>query len=246
MPFRTFLGLCLLSTVWGCVSLDYYEALRQAYERSEARNQEAKNELARTSAELTRLRELTEAGGPNLLAPKEKEIAELSRQLDATKAALALKEQEMSRTLQGFQATLKDEIAKGSSTVQRAGHSVNVMLAERILYESGSADITPNGLKVLKRVADVLKGSPRTDIRVEGHTDDVPIRLDPPPRFYTNWDLSVARAMRVARYLKDDADVDPSRLSAMGYGDIRPLAANVNEQARAKNRRVEIIVTPAR
>jgi chemotaxis protein MotB len=274
MPSRWLVSVCLIPALFGCVSLTYYEALREAYERSEARTQVVQNELARTAAELARVeRDLAQlktdasSRGSGAEARLLKENAELlsrmesmrstlnatqqdtallRRQLDTAKSALAAKDEEMGKALRALEASLKEEIAGGSGSVKRVDNTVTVMLVERILYDSGSAEITTEGLKVLRRVAEALKASPRTDIRVEGHTDDVPIRSEPPPRFSTNFELSVARAVGVVRYLKEVAGVRASRLSAMGFAGTRPLVSNVNDEARSRNRRVEIIVTPQR
>ena len=79
-------------------------------------------------------------------------------------------------------------------------------------------------------------------IRVEGHTDDVPIEN---AQYASNWDLSVARATRVVRFLIDEAGIDPMRLSAAGYADFRPRVPNVDAASRARNRRVDIVVLAA-
>lgn len=254
--------LAVVASLAGCVSLNYYEALREAYEKSEMRNEAAKNELNKTRAEIAQLQQQLagragqDAERPGLLkkleamqaqlAAEQEEKARLGRRLDDVKAALAAKDEEMGRALQALKSSLREEIDKGSSTVRREQNTVSVMLAERILYDSGSADITPQGIKVLKRIGEALRTTPNTDIRVEGHTDDVPIRTDPPPRFASNFELSYARAVGVARYFQEVTGVGPSRLSAMGLASTRPLVPNVNDEGRARNRRVEIIVMPAR
>ena len=241
MSFPRVLTMGVVISLCGCVSLDHYESLREAYEKSEMRGETTKNELTLTRAELAQLQQQLANR-----AATEEEKAVLARRLEEARAALAAKDEEMSRALRALKSSLRDEIAKGSSTVHRQENTVNVMLAERILYDSGSAEITPEGMKVLQRIAEALRTTLRTDIRVEGHTDDVPIRTDPPPRFSSNFELSFARAVGVARYLNEVANVKPSRLSAMGLASTRPLVANVNDEDRARNRRVEIIVTPAR
>lgn len=259
--------------LWGCVSLDQYGSLREAYNRVEAESQASKSEAGKMSAELRRAQQDTATLKQDLaaltktredltkqtkdlqatldtlradLAAKEREKAALVGQLDAMKATLAAKEDELGKTVRMLETSLKEEIAKGSSTVRRGENSLSVELAERILYDSGSADIKPSGLRILKKVSDALKGGADKDIRVEGHTDDVPIRADPPPRFSSNWDLSTARAVGVVRYLEKQAGVSPVHLSAAGFGPTRPAVPNESEEARARNRRVEIIVTPAR
>jgi chemotaxis protein MotB len=246
----------------GCVSLDQYGALREAYNRVEAEIQAAKSEAGKTSAELRRAQQEAATLRQELtpLAKTHEDLTKQTKDLQAAldtlradlaakereKAVLVAKEDEMGKTVRQLESSLKEEIAKGSSTVRRGENSLSVELAERILYDSGSADIKPGGLKVLKKIADALKGGADKDIRVEGHTDDVPIRADPPPRFSSNWDLSTARAVGVVRYLEKQAGVSPVHLSAAGFGPTRPAVPNESEEARARNRRVEIIVTPAR
>jgi chemotaxis protein MotB len=99
------------------------------------------------------------------------------------------------------------------------------------------AEIAPNGYRVLDRVGAVI-GRAAHAVRVEGHTDNVPIHT---PRYPSNWELSVARAVNVVKYLAASGAVAPERLSAVGYGDSKPRQANLSPQGRAGNRRVEII-----
>lgn len=250
------------TALWGCVSLDQYGALREAYNRVDAENQANKNEAGKTSAELRRAQQDVATLKQDLaaLTKTHEDLAKQAKDAQAAletlraelaakereKAALVAKEDEMGKAVRSLESSLKEEIAKGSSTVRRGENSLSVELAERILYDSGSADIKPGGLKVLKKIADALKGGADKDIRVEGHTDDVPIRADPPPRFSSNWDLSTARAVGVVLYLEKQAGVNPAHLSAAGFGPTRPAVSNESEETRARNRRVEIIVTPAR
>jgi chemotaxis protein MotB len=258
-----------------CVSLDYYEALREAYEKAEARSLAAKNELAKTQADLVQAQkvlaevDVVDSSKPvnsGELSFKEKadlltrrlesqqaelrvrdeQKASLDKQLDTAKATLNAKDEEMRKALHDLERSLKDEIAQGNGSVKGDHNSVSVVLEERILYDSGSAAIKSQGLKVLKQIAQALRNSPGTYVRVEGHTDNVPIRATPPPRFGSNFELSFARAMGVVNSLRELDGVKAWRLSAMGLADSRPLQANINEDARAHNRRVEIIVTPSR
>jgi chemotaxis protein MotB len=252
----------------GCVSLDYYEALREAYEKAQGRSLAARSELTQLQKEVAEMKfgdgampvadgDLSAQENGELLArrleaiqsqlrTKEEEREILDRQLEEARTSLTAKDQQMKTALQDLKASLKEEIDKGSGSVAGNEHAVSVMLAERILYDSGSAEIRPEGLKVLKRISDALRGSPATYIRVEGHTDDVRIRSQPPPRFLTNFELSYARAIGVVKYLKELNGVDPWRLSAMGLAGTRPLVPNTNDDVRARNRRVEIVVTPSR
>ena len=102
----------------------------------------------------------------------------------------------------------------------------------------------PAGVKVLKQVGDVLNKISDKQIRIEGHTDNVPISSKLQDRFRTNWELSTARATTVVRYLIDQGGVDRQYLSAVGYADTHPLASNDSEEGRSSNRRIEIVLYP--
>ncbi len=106
-----------------------------------------------------------------------------------------------------------------------------------VMFDSGSAQIRPEFVPILEKVAEELMKIPN-DIRIEGHTDNRPIHT---PMFPSNWELSAARATSVLRFLVGKG-IDPSRLSAVGYGEFRPVASNDTPEGRAKNRRVEILV----
>jgi chemotaxis protein MotB len=105
-----------------------------------------------------------------------------------------------------------------------------ISLTGEILYELGRANIRGQGREVLSMISDIM---------IEGHTDDLPIRTD---EFPSNWELSTARAVNVIKFLIEETDFDPARLSAAGYSEYRPVAANDNPNGRAKNRRVEVVI----
>ena len=113
-----------------------------------------------------------------------------------------------------------------------------VRFADRVLFDLGRAELRPEARRVLDSVAEVLKPLPNA-IRVEGHTDDLPIHN---ARFPSNWELSTARATTVVRYLIERHGFEPRRLSAAGYGEYRPLVPNTSEAARQRNRRVDVVV----
>lgn len=139
---------------------------------------------------------------------------------------------------------LKGEIEKGEIRITQAVDRLSVNMVEKILFDSGKAEIKPQGLKVLKRVGDILKGIPDKQIRVEGHTDNVRIGAKIREKYPTNWELSTARATNVVRYLQDKVGVDKKVLSAAGFSDSRPVAANETEEGKAQNRRIEIVLLP--
>jgi chemotaxis protein MotB len=115
---------------------------------------------------------------------------------------------------------------------------VNLSLENSILFEPGKARINPRGYAVLDKIAAKLKTLPNR-IRIEGHTDDVPIATELYP---SNWELSVARAVNVLKCLVNAGPIVPVRMSAVGYGDSKPLYSNATSRGRAGNRRVEIIL----
>jgi len=112
----------------------------------------------------------------------------------------------------------------------------------QVLFESGEADLTPLGLKIMKQVGQVLATVPGKNIQVEGHTDNHRIYGQLQKQYPTNWELSTARATTVLRYLIEQTGMDPKQFSATGYAAMRPVMTNETEEGRAQNRRVEIVV----
>ncbi len=111
-------------------------------------------------------------------------------------------------------------------------------IPEAFAFDAGRADLSPTSEALMGRVGRVLIGLPNA-VRVEGHTDNTPIRNT---RFGSNWDLSTARATRVVAYFIVNAGIPPSRMSAAGYSEFHPRAANTSVEGRAKNRRVDIVI----
>lgn len=137
--------------------------------------------------------------------------------------------------------TVPDDI-RDQVEVARSAQSVNLIIKDDLLYPTGSADLSAAGKRILDRIAELLQqdGYP---VSVEGYTDNTPIHT---ARFPSNWELSAARATNVTRYLIARG-VAPGRLSAVGYGDTRPRAANTTAAGRARNRRVSLVIhLPAR
>ncbi|HUN65380.1 MAG TPA: flagellar motor protein MotB [Bacteroidota bacterium] len=129
-------------------------------------------------------------------------------------------------------------MASGLISVEQNERGVTVHMMEELLFASGSADLKDASLKVLDPLAEILKKMPN-DIRVEGHTDDVPIHND---KFPSNWHLSVARAMTTAYYLIERHELTPWKIAVAGYSQYRPLLPNTTPENRARNRRVDIVI----
>ena len=190
------------------------------------------------------------AGLRDTVAEKEYEIVSLKTQIAALnqekEAVVKEKERsvaEMKKTYDSLMGEMNQEIKKGEITITQLKDKLSVNLVEKILFDSGSAEIKKDGKKVLDRVAEILAKVTDKEIRVEGYTDNVPISPRLAARFPTNWELSTARATTVARYLQDKG-IDPTILSAAGYSEFRPIAPNDDEEGRAKNRRIEISLVP--
>jgi chemotaxis protein MotB len=121
---------------------------------------------------------------------------------------------------------------------------LTMTMVDKIIFPSGSAEISKAGKKVLDKVVSILKDIKDKRIQVEGHTDNVRIVSELKNRYPTNWELSTARATEVVRYLQEHGGLDPSLLSATGYGEHKPVASNDTEEGRHKNRRIEIVLLP--
>ena len=139
-----------------------------------------------------------------------------------------------------LQQTLSNQIATHTVSIQMGRDGLVISLREAGFFNSGSATPRPETLGTLRQIADSL-GRTSYDVRIEGHTDNVPIHN---PEFDSNWELSSARATRIARLFIDIGALLPDRLSAAGYAEFHPVASNDTAEGRAENRRVDLIVVP--
>lgn len=137
---------------------------------------------------------------------------------------------------------LKQEIADKQVKIQMLEKGLVITFVSEVLFDSGKAKIKPEANESLDKVARVLKETvPDLDVGIEGHTDNVPIKVS---GWKSNWELSSARAMSVLHYLVDKKDIAPNRVAAIGYGEYRPVASNDSKEGRRQNRRVEIVILP--
>lgn len=234
----------------------------------ESQNGQLNSELTNVRSQITDLEQQSASGR----ASAQEEIAKLQKQaadLEANSARIAkereqlrqeqtrlaaaleqeriAKEEEikrLTRTQEELSKSLKDEIAKGNITIQQVRDRLTINMVDRVLFDSGQAQVKPAGVLVLKQVADVLNKITDKQIRIEGHTDNVPISSKLQDRYKTNWELSTARATTVVRYLIDHGGVDRQYLSAVGYADTHPIASNDTDEGRSSNRRIEIVLYP--
>ncbi|MBJ6726994.1 OmpA family protein [Geomesophilobacter sediminis] len=150
-----------------------------------------------------------------------------------------LEVQKTSKTYEDLLDKMKGEISKGEITISELKGKLTVNVVESVLFDSGKAEVKPEGKAVLFKVVDILKTLKDKAIRVEGHTDNVQIGGELVRRYPTNWELSAARAINVTRYLQQNG-IDPHLLAAVAFGEYHPVASNDTPEDRAKNRRIEI------
>lgn len=169
-----------------------------------------------------------------------RESAELAEQIRLREERIA----QAQSTQDEIVLKLQQEIANGQIQVERLKGQLRVDMVDEILFDSGEAALKPAGKEILQKLASVLEGTDR-QIRVQGHTDDVPITGRLAQTFPTNWELSAARAVNVVRFLQEGASLDPEHLSASALSQYRPRVPNNGAEGRQKNRRIEILLEPS-
>ncbi|HTO71611.1 MAG TPA: OmpA family protein [Myxococcota bacterium] len=191
-----------------------------------------KNALDAERAELVKQIEGEKAG-----------VSALREALEKERTATAIKEDEIERIQGSYQAlvdSLQPEVKSGQVEIEKQGDRLVVRAADKTLFDSGSAEVKSAGRPVLAKLAAGIKGMTDREIRVESHTDAVPLKSK---RFASNLDLSASRAATVARFFAASG-VPAKNLAAIGYGEGRPLAGNDTAEGRQKNRRLEIVLAP--
>jgi len=142
-----------------------------------------------------------------------------------------------------LRAHLQKELTDKDVQISQLKGQLTVSVLDKILFKSGRADILPAGQAVLEKVARVLAQT-EDMIRVEGHTDNVPVSAALKEKYFSNWELSASRAASVVRYFQAGAHkIEPLRLEAVGFAEYRPVAPNDSDANKQRNRRVEIVLT---
>ncbi len=239
-PTAWLLLLLLLAAVGAAL---YFGYPRLQAERAEAgRVRDERDQLKRSADEWSNAKQALEDHTKIL----EEQNQQLQQQRDMLGQELQKKDAQISQlqsTYDSLEEKLNSEIKKGEIRLSQAGGRINVDLVDKILFDSGQAVISARGLEVLARVGAVLAKVDDKQIQVSGHTDNSPISEKLAPIFPSNWELSAARAVNVVKVLADQK-VPAARMLAAGYGEFHPVAKNANAQGRARNRRIEILLTP--
>ena len=232
---------CLVLALMGCGSGEL-----------EDENRRLRDELSALQAQYTeldaRLSEL-QANNEQMLAQLraagvdvenlERTRAELQAELEAARQREAQQQARLA-AFRGMLTQFRDMIAAGQLRVRIVRGKMVVELPEGVLFDSGRAEIKDAGEETLRQVAQILAQIPNREFLIVGHTDNVPIRSR---RYPSNWDLSAARGVVVAKFLAENG-MEASRLGAAGYADTQPVSSNDTDEGRAQNRRIEIVLMP--
>ena len=264
---RIIFALCLLIAVTSCVSKKKYVVAENgrlaALSRERVLNRnlgQQKDEIAKLKQQITDLMSDTTRLGQAIrdyrkslysnlseqeklnmllkekmekLAEREATINKLQAEVDAQNARLESLLNSVKDALLGFSS---DEL-----TVTEKNGKIYVAMSDKLLFESGSAQVNKQGKEALGKLAEVLKKQHDIDVFIEGHTDNKPIKT---VQFKDNWDLSVVRATSVVRILTKDYGVNPLQILPCGRGEFMPVDNNESVEGRAHNRRTEIIMAP--
>jgi len=250
-------GIAVLALAFiasGCVSSGTFEKMQAGKNEEIMTLQQQKAELEKQRAELAQQKYQLEVKSSELAQQKsdlEQRSADLEQQNTAIQQQVAILEQQKAALLEASQQrqqqydalvqNLSKEVEQGQLQVRQYKNMLAVDLAEQIFFDSGRAKLKPGGKDVLKKVGEALKGYENKVIRVVGHTDNVPLAKSLQGTFPTNWELSVARATNVVRFLQD-VGIAPERMVASGRSEYDPVAPNDTAEGRQKNRRIEIML----
>lgn len=243
-----------------CVSKKKYDDLQSQFDSVYQAQQSCNNELTKCNAEVEGLRNRLTSDTQNIKSLQNAldqclnaqssgnvNITKLIEQIDASNSYIKQlinsknKSDSLSQVLTNnlTRSLSRDEMEDVNIQVQKA--VVFISLSDKMLYKSGSYEISDKANEVLAKIAKIIKDYPTYDVMVEGNTDNVPISRE---NIRNNWDLSALRASSVVQALQKDHGVDPSRMTAGGRGEYNTLTSNATPQGRAKNRRTEIIILP--
>jgi chemotaxis protein MotB len=196
--------------------------------------------IRKQSIENTRLQRAL-AKAQSAMEKQFSEFAALSNKLGEAAIAIASLKEENEHATKA-QHSIEDEMRKALEskdvTISDLKGKLTVNILDRILFDSGEAELKAEGQRILEKIAGVLAQHANRQVHVVGHTDDVPIHR----KFASNWELSTARATAAVRFLQEKTGVDPRRLGALGYGEFHPIAPNTTAEGRAKNRRIEVVI----
>ncbi len=202
---------------------------RELLAQLEAKQAELSQKEKALTQERTRLEQL------------QRDLAERSSRVDELESVIASKDASMRALKDAISKALTDFEGKGLTVEQRDG-KVYVSLENKLLFASGSWTVGANGKTAVVELGKVLAQNPDIAVLIEGHTDDVPYAGS--GNLKGNWDLSAKRATAIVNILRENNKIDPKNLTAAGRGEYAPIAPNDTAENKAKNRRIEVVLTP--
>ena len=221
-----------------------YSSLEESYDALEQNSSAAILENSRQNRELLAQLDEKEA---DLLTEKtrleklQKDLNLRSQRIDELESVIAAKDAKMNALKNAVSNALTNFEGKGLSVEQKDG-KVYVSMENKLLFDSGSWAVNQEGRKAVKQLGSVLAQNPDIAVLIEGHTDNVPYGGS--GQLKDNWDLSTKRATSIVQILRENNQIDPQSLTAAGRGEYAPIANNDSEAGKAKNRRIEVILTP--
>lgn len=214
-----------------------YEALEKNSSASIAENSKKNRELL---AQLEAKEQALAAESARLEALK-KELDSKANRVAELESVIASKDAAMSKLKDAISKALTNFEGKGLTVEQRNG-KVYVSMENKLLFQSGSWSVGSEGRQAVQQLGSVLAENPDIAILIEGHTDNVPYKGS--GQLSGNWDLSTKRATAIVNILRENKGINPENLTAAGRGEFAPIASNETSEGRAKNRRIEVILTP--
>jgi chemotaxis protein MotB len=216
--------------------------------RSRLMDQAAKAEaaaVAATTAKQSVERELAPLKADKVgIATEKASLAVARAAMTKEQHLLASQQAALKSAADRLRETMKRELAQGDMQITESKERLQVALVDRILFNKGAVSLSARGEGVLARVGAALGGTEGWHIQVAAHTDNTPVASNLRPRYPTNWELSLVHSATIVRFLQDRAVTSPDRLIATGHGEYQPVAGNQLAADRAKNRRIEMVVTP--
>lgn len=221
-----------------------YSNLEDSYDALEKNSSAAIADNSRQNRELLAQLDEKEAAliqERTRLEKLEKDLAGRSLRINELESVIAAKDAKMNALKNAVSNALTNFEGKGLSVVQKDG-KVYVSMENKLLFQSGSWAVNSEGRKAVQQLGAVLANNPDIAVLIEGHTDNVPYGGS--GQLKDNWDLSTKRATSIVQILKENSNIDPQNLTAAGRGEFAPIASNDSENGKAKNRRIEVILTP--
>ena len=221
-----------------------YEKLKASYDALEANSSSALAENSRRNRELLAELEKKEkvlAEEKARLEKLQRDLAARSKRVNELESVIAAKDAKMNALKNAISKALINFEGKGLTVEQRNG-KVYVSMENKLLFNSGSWAVNAEGKQAVQQLASVLAQNPDIAVLIEGHTDNVPYNGS--GQLKDNWDLSTKRATAIVHLLQENSGIDPQNLTAAGRGEFAPVATNETVEGKAKNRRIEVILTP--